>query len=77
MFADVIDIVRGWIGVIKSKKASVRHIFLILGPGDTGFLEDIDNRCDWFGDGAKVIIGNPKIISTNDGNVILLSKRVK
>jgi hypothetical protein len=77
VFANIINIICDWVRVVVPSKASIRHIFLILRPGNAGILKDIDNRCDWCRDGTEVIVADPKIVPTNDGNVILLSKGMK
>jgi hypothetical protein len=77
VFADVIDIISSGIGIVKASIASIWRVFFILGPGDACLFKNIDNRCHRCRDGAKVIVTDPKVVSTNDGDVILMSEGMK
>jgi len=74
MLPDIIDIVGSRVGVIEARKASVRHVFLILRPRDTAGFENINDGGDLRRNGMEGVVANSKVVSADDRNIIGLRR---
>ena len=77
VFSDIIDIVRCRVRIVEPLKSRVRHVFLVLCPRNSRFLENIDDRCDLLRNSMQIIVADTEIISSNYRDVIGFTRMCK